>query len=299
MKIISGGQTGVDIGALDFAILRRMQYGGWVPKGRTNEDGEISAKYVGLIETESADNIERTRLNVGSSDATLIITDGVDSPGTTATERFARRFDKPFIVIDTSETREIGSTRLRAWLDRYRPAVLNVAGPRASESPDIYRKTIELLQDSLPIEPVHAGTLPDYLANIRHWDTIRWVVPFWYISGTLALLIGISSDKYIAQQIAPIMLVIWSCVGFSCAYLVSRTMKYHDLQREQLIRQFGRSALDPMSSVVFGRFFSGWRTATRLFWFLIILISLVSFCAAITKFGLIDFSFTQCFKGRQ
>jgi hypothetical protein len=34
MKIISGGQSGVDRAALDVAIERGMEWGGWCPKGR-------------------------------------------------------------------------------------------------------------------------------------------------------------------------------------------------------------------------------------------------------------------------
>jgi len=33
-KIISGGQTGVDRAALDFAIANNIPYGGWLPKER-------------------------------------------------------------------------------------------------------------------------------------------------------------------------------------------------------------------------------------------------------------------------
>jgi hypothetical protein len=33
MKIISGGQTGIDRAALDAAIVMGVDYGGWCPKG--------------------------------------------------------------------------------------------------------------------------------------------------------------------------------------------------------------------------------------------------------------------------
>ena len=44
--VISGGQTGVDRGALDAAINLKIPHGGWCPKGRLAEDGKISIKYV-------------------------------------------------------------------------------------------------------------------------------------------------------------------------------------------------------------------------------------------------------------
>lgn len=33
-KIVSGGQTGADRAALDFAIKHKIPHGGWAPKGR-------------------------------------------------------------------------------------------------------------------------------------------------------------------------------------------------------------------------------------------------------------------------
>ena len=38
MKIISGGQTGVDQGALDFALKHDWPCGGWCPPGRKNRE---------------------------------------------------------------------------------------------------------------------------------------------------------------------------------------------------------------------------------------------------------------------
>ncbi len=53
-KIISGGQTGVDRGALDAAIALDFEHGGWCPLGRLAEDGQIPDRYR-LDETDSPD----------------------------------------------------------------------------------------------------------------------------------------------------------------------------------------------------------------------------------------------------
>ncbi len=45
LKIISGGQTGVDRAALDVAIKLGISHQGWCPKGRLAEDGTIPAQY--------------------------------------------------------------------------------------------------------------------------------------------------------------------------------------------------------------------------------------------------------------
>ena len=44
-KIISGGQTGVDRGALDAALVAGFACGGWCPADRGAEDGTIPERY--------------------------------------------------------------------------------------------------------------------------------------------------------------------------------------------------------------------------------------------------------------
>ena len=70
-RIVSGGQTGADRAALDWAIARRIPHGGWCPQGRKAEDGVIEAKYH-LTETPSADYIQRTEWNVRDSNGTVV-----------------------------------------------------------------------------------------------------------------------------------------------------------------------------------------------------------------------------------
>ena len=71
-KIVSGGQTGVDRGALDAALPRGFPCGGYCPAGRRAEDGRIPARYP-LEELSSPHYQVRTRRNVEESDGTLII----------------------------------------------------------------------------------------------------------------------------------------------------------------------------------------------------------------------------------
>jgi predicted Rossmann-fold nucleotide-binding protein len=80
LKIISGGQTGADRAALDFAIKHGMPHGGWCPQGRIAEDGPIDAKYQ-LHETPSADYVQRTEWNVRDSDGTVIFSVGKELSG--------------------------------------------------------------------------------------------------------------------------------------------------------------------------------------------------------------------------
>jgi hypothetical protein len=70
-KIVSGGQTGADRAALDWALAHDVECGGWCPKGRKAEDGPIDPKYP-LKETPSAAYVQRTEWNVRDSGATVL-----------------------------------------------------------------------------------------------------------------------------------------------------------------------------------------------------------------------------------
>jgi hypothetical protein len=140
-RIISGGQTGVDRGALDAAMALEIPHGGWCPKGRRAEDGVIPLEYQ-LSETESAEYAVRTERNVLESDATLIICRGSPSGGTALTLWLAQRHAKPHLVVDLDH---LSSAKVRRWLTTSRPATLNVAGPRESTAPEIAADARDLL----------------------------------------------------------------------------------------------------------------------------------------------------------
>ncbi|HSK72760.1 MAG TPA: putative molybdenum carrier protein, partial [Pyrinomonadaceae bacterium] len=143
----SGGQTGVDRAAFDFAPENKIEIGGFVPKNRLAEDGEIPAKYPNLIETETEDYSERTELNVKNSDATLILSHGELVGGSKLTEEFAVKYRKPFLHIDFSVlTLEQAVEKTSEWLNEIECETLNIAGSRASEDAEIYEKTREFFK---------------------------------------------------------------------------------------------------------------------------------------------------------
>jgi hypothetical protein len=148
MKIISGGQTGVDRAALDAAIGLGIEYGGSVPKGRMAEDGPINRKYENLIELEAVNYSVRTEKNVEDADATLIFTVGTPSEGTAFTLDCARRHERAHLVIDLKEKDDMDAVKeIRTWLAGRMTEILNVAGPRESKAPGIYQKVLNILFD--------------------------------------------------------------------------------------------------------------------------------------------------------
>lgn len=135
--VVSGGQTGVDRAALDAAEQAGMERGGWCPRGRAAEDGVIPSHYP-LRETPSDDPAERTAWNILDTDATLILAPGLLAGGTALTAEIATRRGRPLLVVDP---RRGDPAEVREWLRSLPgPVLLNIAGPRESEVPGIYRE---------------------------------------------------------------------------------------------------------------------------------------------------------------
>lgn len=144
-RIVSGGQTGADRGALDFAIRHGYLHGGWTPPGRLAEDGIVPIKYQ-LTEMAQGGYRQRTRQNVQDSDATLIVNLGTLDGGTLATQRFARKADKPCLVVQADSGFSNGLAHsILAWLYEHDVKILNVAGPRESKRPGVGLLTGEIL----------------------------------------------------------------------------------------------------------------------------------------------------------
>ena len=135
--IVSGGQTGADRAALDFAIAHGITHAGYCPRGRKAEDGRIPAIY-NLEETRSADYPERTKLNVETADATVIFHPaGLSSRGSALTARHAKKVGKPCLILGSFPDVAADATQLAAFLRKHAPKVLNVAGSRESSVPGI------------------------------------------------------------------------------------------------------------------------------------------------------------------
>jgi hypothetical protein len=150
MKIISGDQTGVDRAALDVAIERGMEWGGWCPKGGWAEDlpnpPGLLARYPQLRETPDSHPLQRTEWNVRDSDATLIITDAQGVAGSIGTRRgheWARQHGKPELVVDVSDAD--APERIAKWIRAQQKRFgvdmrLSIGGPRQSEASGIYTR---------------------------------------------------------------------------------------------------------------------------------------------------------------
>ena len=146
-RVISGGQTGADRGALVAAIELGIEHGGHCPAGRRAEDGRIPDRFR-LIETASPDYAVRTERNVLDSDGTLLVTRGKPTGGSALTLALARKHARPLLHLDLDRD-ETPVERVREWLAANGIRCLNVAGPRESGCPGIAQDVRALLSAAL------------------------------------------------------------------------------------------------------------------------------------------------------
>jgi len=134
-KLVSGGQTGVDRGALDAALAQDFSCGGWCPPGRAAEDGPIPPAYP-LTEMSRGGYLELTVQNVIDSDATLVLYFSEIHGGTAQTVVHCVRRRKPLKLIDAEVLAPDRAALLaHEFTERHQVSVLNVAGPRGSDAP--------------------------------------------------------------------------------------------------------------------------------------------------------------------
>lgn len=159
-RIISGGQCGVDRGALEAAAAWPISTTGWVPKGyRTWFGPDLSLQRFGMVEHSSPNYPPRTEMNVIDSDGTLILGRDLESSGTTLTHELTVKHAKPCLRIklplkDESAT----SIRIAEWIVMNNIATLNVAGNRDLQG-SYHLDTTEVLITSVLMELEMMGML--------------------------------------------------------------------------------------------------------------------------------------------
>ena len=148
IRIRTGGQSGVDRAAMDFAREHGIPLCGWCPKNGWAEDYPeapgLLADYPELTETPSENTEQRTKWNMRDSDAILtIIPAGSDpSPGTETGLAEGEALGKPmFTATGVNDIEDIVK-----WLNGLPDGTeLCIGGPRASECPDAYNNAKVIL----------------------------------------------------------------------------------------------------------------------------------------------------------
>jgi hypothetical protein len=133
--IISGGQSGADRAALDWAITHSIPHGGWCPQGRSTSDGLLDNKYQ-LRETPSDEHAERTEWNVRDSDATVVFTLAAQTVGAAKkTITCARKLKKPCLHLHRGILAV--SEKLLVFVEKHQARRLNITGSCETEEPGL------------------------------------------------------------------------------------------------------------------------------------------------------------------
>lgn len=147
-RIRTGGQSGVDRAAMDFARKNGILLCGWCPKNGWAEDYPdppgLLADYPELTETLSEGTEQRTRWNMRDADAILtIIPEGASSPGTDiGLEEGALQSKPMYTAAGLSDVPGIVN-----WIQELPDGTeLCIGGPRASECPEAYDIAMEVLK---------------------------------------------------------------------------------------------------------------------------------------------------------
>ncbi len=157
VKIISGGQTGADIGGLIIAKELGIITGGYAPKGFKTENGsdfKLRDEY-NLTELNISGYggySERTKLNIRESDITIIFANK-NSPGSKLTLDECIKTKKKWIVLRNTENTNdcvdilVKELPLLAKNLNKTDLIVNIAGNRESVSPGIQKEVYQILKE--------------------------------------------------------------------------------------------------------------------------------------------------------
>jgi hypothetical protein len=140
-RIVSGGQSGVDRAALDFAIARGIIYGGWCPKGGWAGFRPRPAVLSELLSARQ--HLVKERVECATPTHAHPVCSGVVSPGTACTVAFAERHSSA----SHRRYRRVRRRRsISAWLDD---------GPRSTPTLRVraIRSARHLSDDVTPTRP--------------------------------------------------------------------------------------------------------------------------------------------------
>ena len=170
-KIISGGQIGADQAALDVAIKLDIPHGGWIQKGHKTQGGLLPEKYK-LKEMPTASFIKRIEQNVIDSDGTLILSHGKLTGGSDYSHKMALKYKRQLLHIDLAEIDTPQAAKLlHSWIALNHITIMNVTGSQASEDPQIYKATMDILESAYYLSQIESKSITaDSAYKASFWD---------------------------------------------------------------------------------------------------------------------------------
>jgi hypothetical protein len=164
-KVISSGQTGVELAALDVAIKLGIEHGGWVARGKRNAQGPLSAVY-NLNEVAALGFKTAMEQNVMAADGTLLVTRGIKSPRTQYAVEMSLKHQRQLLHVDLSQNSSFEAASLiSSWSTLQQIKIVFVTGPKADTDPNIYAQLLKIMETAFYLGFVKTGMQPTYIAR--------------------------------------------------------------------------------------------------------------------------------------
>lgn len=155
VKIISGGQTGADIGGLVGAERVGIPTGGTASRNYLTEKGpqaDVLKNRFGLVMHPAPDYKLRTMENINKADAVLIFAVQPDSAETVLTIDVCEKLKKPYYLVDPFLTGV--ETQVAAFIEKEKPKILNIAGNPESVSVRIASRVAAIITRIFAVDPM-------------------------------------------------------------------------------------------------------------------------------------------------
>jgi hypothetical protein len=153
-KIISGGQPGVEIAALDAAIRLDIPHEGWCYKGRKTENGNLAEHYK-VKEIDTPSYFQRLEKNVKDSEGVVVLDYGQLAIGSRAIRDIAEKYNKPCLNVDQSiHPMNHAIALIRKWMAKHDITTIYFTGTKTGGgfSPNVYDETIQVIEGVCGVE---------------------------------------------------------------------------------------------------------------------------------------------------
>ncbi|MCJ8501097.1 putative molybdenum carrier protein [Desulfatitalea alkaliphila] len=164
-KVLTSGQTGVELAALDTAIKLSIPHGGWTPLGKRNAMGSLPSVYQ-LQETATIGFQEALDKNTAEADGTLVVSRNQATPWTRKVVQAALKHQRQFLHVDLGQYPLFEAASLIAsWLSQQHIKTVFVTGLQDSEDINIYTQTRKVLETAVYLGLVKSGMHPEHPAK--------------------------------------------------------------------------------------------------------------------------------------
>ena len=153
-KIISGGQPGVEIAALDAAIRLNIPHAGWCYQGR-KIDGGILDKQYNVKEIDNPSYFQRLENNIVDSEGTVVLSYGQLVMGSKAARDISGKYNKPYLNVDLSkQALNHAIASIRSWMAKNEVTTVYFTGTKtgAGLSPNVYDEVIQVIEGICGVE---------------------------------------------------------------------------------------------------------------------------------------------------